>query len=460
MSQSPGIRPPWSRSDRPIPRTVVRPLQEFLATSTSSSWFLIAAVVVALVWVNSPWGDTYERVWTTPLVVRIGDHVIGTDLRFWIGNGLMTFFFLVVGLEIKREITIGELTRPRTVALPAIAALGGMVVPALLYLAIAHDGPARGGWGVPIATDIALALGALALAARHAPASLKPLLLTLAIVDDIGAIAVIAVFYSRGGDPAALAAAVLVIVAVVVLQRLYVRATWIYVALGIVLWLACEEAGIHPTIAGVVLGLLTPVRPFQRPAAVSREAKRVADETADEPDPVDADTPAWLELATLSRDAVSPLARVEHLLLPWTSFLIVPLFALSSAGVRLSVETVSAAFTGAVAIGVFVGLVVGKPVGVVGASLLATWSRAGELPADVGKGALVGLGTTAGIGFTVGLFIAELAFSVEPALLAQAKIAILFASIVAGALGYTVLRMAGTQRSPATAQPSVGSDPR
>ena len=217
---------------------LVQPLQEFLRESTSSSWVLVAAVVAAIVWVNSPWGASYDRLWSTPLVLHIGDLTIGSDLAFWISSGLMTFFFLVVGLEIKREVTIGELRRPKAVALPAIAAVGGMVVPALLYLAIAHGGPAGRGWGVPIATDIALALGAFALAARHAPAALKPLLLTLAIVDDIGAIVVIAVFYSHGGRPPALVAALLLVAAVIVLERLHVRATWVFVGLGVLLWVA------------------------------------------------------------------------------------------------------------------------------------------------------------------------------------------------------------------------------
>ena len=408
---------PEHRDDSPGRRRrrvpLVQPLQEFLRESTSSSWVLVAAVAVALVWVNSPWGASYDRLWSTPLVVHIGGLTIGSDLAFWISSGLMTFFFLVVGLEIKREVTIGELRRPKAVALPAIAAVGGMVVPALLYLAIAH-GPAGRGWGVPIATDIALALGAVALAARHAPAALKPLLLTLAIVDDIGAIVVIALFYSHGGRPLALVAALLVVAAVIVLEWLHVRATVVFIGLGVLLWVACDQAGIHPTIAGVVMGLLTPVHA--------------------RPD-----------------EEVAPLARTEHLLLPWTSFLIVPLFALSSAGVHLSPATVSAALGGVVAAGVFVGLVIGKPIGVVAASLLARRTGVGEAPAEVGTRALVGLGATAGIGFTVGLFIAELAFPAEPLLLAEAKIGLLTASVVAGALGYAVLRGSGR---------SARSDPR
>jgi NhaA family Na+:H+ antiporter len=433
------LRPPWAHSDRRIPRRVVRPLQEFLQASISSAVLLFGAVVVALVWANL--GDLYEAFWTTPLKLQAGDTTVGKDLRFWVNDGLMTVFFLVVGVEIKRELTIGELRRPRAAALPAIAALGGMVVPALLYLAIVGGGRGAEGWGIPMATDIALALGALALAASHVPSSLKPLLLTLAIVDDIGAILVIAIFYTQGGDPAALLVAIAAIAAILLLQRIHVRATFAYVVVGGVLWYATYRAGIHPTIAGVILGLLTPAEPFQRPAAVSAEAKRTADETVDDPEPPDADAPQWLRLAWLSKEAVSPLARVEHSLLPWSSFVIVPLFALANAGVVLSWDVVREAATSAVGIGIFVGLVLGKPLGVAVASALAVRSRAGHPPSDVGWVDLVGMGATAGIGFTVALFIAELAFEGEPRLLETAKVSILVASVVALAVGQMLMRV-------------------
>ncbi|HEX6844669.1 MAG TPA: Na+/H+ antiporter NhaA, partial [Actinomycetota bacterium] len=239
------IRPPWSRSDRPIPRTIVRPLQEFLSTSTASAFLLFVAVVVALVWANV--GDSYETFWHTPLVLRLGDTTLGSDLHFWVNDGLMTIFFLVVGIEIKRELTTGELRDRRAAALPAIAAVGGMVVPALLFLLVVGGGEAQRGWGIPMATDIALALGALALAARHAPASLKPVLLTLAIVDDIGAILVIALFYSDDVEPEVLALAALAVVALVVLRTLGVRWTPAYVAAGAGMWLAMHEGGVHAT---------------------------------------------------------------------------------------------------------------------------------------------------------------------------------------------------------------------
>jgi NhaA family Na+:H+ antiporter len=273
-----------------------------------------------------------------------------------------------------------------------LAAIGGMVIPALLYLAIAGGDNARG-WGIPMATDIAFALGALTLASRFAPPGLKPLLLTLAIVDDIGAILVIALFYSGGIEWVPLAVAVGGVGLALLAARAHVRALAFYVVLGAVIWYATFEAGIHPTIAGVVLGLLGPATPFQRPKAVSVEARRIADETTDHPDPPDADAPSWMRLAWLSRESVSPLARVEHVLLPWTSFVILPIFALANAGVVLSSATIRAAATDAVAIGIFVGLVVGKPLGVFLGSQVAVRSRAATLPGDVGWGDLAGMGS-------------------------------------------------------------------
>lgn len=440
------LRPPWSRSDRRIPRTIVRPLQEFLQTSSASALLLFGAVVVALVWVNSPWGGGYERLWATGLQLRVGAHELGGDLRFWVNDGLMTFFFLLVGIEIKRELTTGELRAPRAAVLPALAALGGMAMPALLYIAVVHGGEGANGWGIPMATDIALALGALALAARHAPARLKPLLLTLALVDDIGAILVIAIFYSHGGSGLALLAALGSAGVVLALQRGHVRSIVPYAVVGAAMWLATSEAGVHPTIAGVVLGLLTPSLAFQRPAAVSEEAHRIADLTVDEPEPADADAPAWLRLAGLSREAVSPLARVEHALLPWSSWVIVPVFALANGGVELGGGAVRGALSSAVVLGIVLGLVIGKPLGIWLATFATVRLRVAPMPAGVGWGDTLGLGATAGIGFTVALFIAELAFPQDPALLAEAKVGILVASLVAGVAGNLLLR---ASRSPA-----------
>ena len=278
---------------------------------------------------------------------------------------------------------------------------------------------------------------------------MKPLLLTLAIVDDIGAIVVIAVFYAGGVNWVPLEEAVLVVVVVAILRSMHVRSIGVYVALGLLLWYFTLRSGVHPTVAGVVMGLLTPAVAFQRPDAVSEEARRIADETVDEPQPPDADAPAWFRLAWLSREAVPPLARVEHGLLPWTSFVIVPLFALANAGVELSAAAISAALGSTVTLGIVLGLVVGKPVGVLIASGLTVRAGAAELPGGVGWGDLTGMGATAGIGFTMSLFIAELAFE-DPVLLDEAKIAIFGASLLAGILGYLILRIAPSPREEIT----------
>jgi Na+:H+ antiporter, NhaA family len=445
----PEVRPPWSRSDRLVPRRVVQPLQEFLQTSTASASLLFMAVIVALVWANSPWKAGYEALFSTELAIRIGSLVdLDGDLHFWVNDGLMALFFLVVGLEIKREVVSGELRQLRVATLPIMAAIGGMVAPALIYLAVAGGGETGRGWGIPMATDIAFALGVLALAASYASPRLKPLLLTLAIVDDIGAIIVIAIFYTGGVDATALIAAFGIVGLIAIANAVHIRFILLYVLLGAALWYATYRAGIHPTIAGVVLGLLTPAAPFQRPAAVSEQARRTADETSDDPKAVDDDAQWWMRLAWLSREAVSPLVRTEHALLPWTSFVILPIFALANAGVELSLTRLGDSLTAPVSVGIFLGLVLGKPVGVLVGSFITVRTGLGRLGGDVGWGDLTGMGMTAGIGFTVALFIAELAFPPGPRL-DEAKTAILAASLVAGVAGYLILRVA----------PSPGVDP-
>ena len=440
------VRSPWADSDRVLARRIVRPLQEFLSTATAGATLLLLTAMVALVWANSPWREAYDQLWHTQLEGRLGGWEISLDLRHWVNDGLMTLFFLVVGLEIKRELLTGELQDRRAAALPAVAAIGGMVVPALIYTAVTTGGPGSHGWGIPVATDIAFALGVLTLAARHAPANVKPFLLTLAIVDDIGAIALIGLFYSGGLIWGWLCLAAAVVLIILGLHRIQVRAAVVYVALGVVLWLATFESGVHPTIAGVGLGLLTPALAFQRPRAVSAEAVRTAEGTHDDPDPPDADAPQWLRLAWLSREAVSPLARMEHLLLPWTSFVILPIFALANAGVRLSMHSLSEAVTSPVTIGVILGLVLGKVAGISAASWVAVRMGVGRLPAGVGWSHLVGTAATAGIGFTVSIFVTELAFD-DAGLAAEAKVGILAASILAGLLGFLLLR-----RAPAAAE--------
>jgi NhaA family Na+:H+ antiporter len=437
--QDDGVRLPWSGSRRPLPSRVVRPLQEFLQEETSSALLLLVAALTALVWANSPWREGYESLWTTELGVRVGSITIVEDLRHWVNDGLMALFFLVVGLEIKRELTTGELRDPRAAAVPVIAALGGMVVPALIYVALNAGGEGARGWGIPMATDIAFALGVLTLAARAAPPSLKPFLLTLAIVDDIGAIVVIAIFYTSDIDTIALLVGLALLGLIVVLRQIEVRAATVYVVVGVGVWLSIHESGVHPTIAGVALGLLTPATPFQRPRAVSEEAHRIANETVDDPFPPDADAHHWLHLAALSREAVSPLARVEAALHPWTSSVIVPLFALANAGLVLSADVLSDAAGSAITIGIVLGLVVGKLAGILMASELSIRAGLGRLPEGTTRRDLAGVAAVAGIGFTVSLFITDLAFPTGP-LSDLAKVGVFVASVIAGTLGFVILR--------------------
>jgi NhaA family Na+:H+ antiporter len=438
-----GLRMPWSASDRPVPRRVLRPLQEFLRTSTASGVLLVAAAFAALVWANSPWGDAYDRLWTTRLGVQLGRWSLAYGLRGWVNEGLMALFFLVAGLEIKREFLTGELRDRRAAALPLVAALGGMVVPALLYVVANLGGPGVRGWGAAMPTDIALTLGVLALAGPTVPASLRLFALTLAIVDDIGTIVVIALFYSGRVAPAWLVVAIGIVAFTVALQRIHVRASAVYVSLALGLWLALHAAGTPAALAGVIVGLLTPVAPFQRPRAVSEEARRVADATADEPEPPDVDAHHWLRLATLSREAVSPLARVEHELLPWVSFLILPLFALANAGVKLDAGALAEASTSPVALGIAFLRVAGKVLGIWLACTLAVRWGIARLPLGVRWLHIVGAAAAAGMAFTVSIFVAELAFVRSPGLVDVARVGVLGSVFVGGGLGIWLLRRAG-----------------
>ncbi|MEX0991236.1 MAG: Na+/H+ antiporter NhaA [Actinomycetota bacterium] len=447
------LRLPWARSDRRLARRFVQPLQAFFSTEIAGALFLLIAAVAALAWANSPWAATYEHFWSTQVASSLGDLDLSMDLHAVVNEGLMTLFFFVVGLEIKREMITGELRNPRSVALPVVAAIGGMLVPAVLYIVIVGGGPGARGWGIPMATDIAFAVAVLTLAGRGLPSGLRSFLLTLAIADDIGAIVVIAIVYSAGVQvvPLLIAAGLLGVMGL--LNRVHVRFMTVYVVLGIGVWFAVFASGVHATIAGVVLGLLVPARPFQRPKAVSEAAKRVADRTGDHPDPPDADSQDWLQLADLSREAVSPLARLESKLHPWTSLVIVPLFALANAGVTLTGGRLGEASTGVVVLAIIAGLVIGKTVGITGATWLGLRLGLSGLPRGASLSHVVGVAAVAGIGFTVALFVAGLAFD-DPALTAAAKVGILVASVLAGVLGTVLLRVVARRR----AVPVLGDD--
>jgi NhaA family Na+:H+ antiporter len=419
-------------------RSLPRPVRRFLATETAGGVVMVLAAVVALVWANSPWHGSYEDLWHAGVTLQVGGLGIEDDLHHLVNDGLMALFFLVVGLEIKRELVGGELSDPRVAALPAVAALGGMVVPAAIYLAVTAGSGGGSGWGIPMATDIAFAVGVLALLGRRVPSTLKLFLLTLAIVDDIGAIVVIAVAYTDRPDPVALGVAVLTIVVAAGCLRARIWSPAVYVVLGVACWLATYESGVHATLAGVAFGLLAPARP-RAPSDVVRDW---AGDLSDEP------TAAELRsLTTVATEAVSVAERVQHRLHPVTSFVIVPIFALANAGVEVSGDALSAPGTGRVALGVVLGLVVGKPLGITAASWLAVRSGLAALPTGVRWRQLAGAGAVAGIGFTVSLFVAGLAFD-RPELDTAARIAVLTASVTASVVGVTALVLAGRHRTP------------
>ena len=413
---------------------VLSPLRDFLRTESAGGVFLLAAAVVALVWANSPWQDSYAELWETVLSIDLGGHELSLDLRGWINEGLMAIFFFVVGLEIKRELVDGELREPRRAALPAIAAIGGMIVPAFLFLAINAGGDASAGWAIPMATDIAIAVGVVSLLGARVAPSLKIFLLTLAIVDDVGAIVIIAIVYPGDLDVGAMVVAAALVGAAEAGRRMHVHAVLPYVALGLALWLALHESGIHATLTGVILGLLAPTRPFRQRDLID------ADELTDL-----SSVEAAHHTMVVARQSVSVVEWLEHLLHPWTSFVIVPLFALANAGVPITGGALSDALSSPLTYGIVIGLVVGKPVGITVFTWAAVRLGIGELPTAVTWRGIVGIGAVAGIGFTVSLFVTGLAFD-DVALQDEAKIGILVASTIAAVAGSVILL--GSDRPP------------
>jgi NhaA family Na+:H+ antiporter len=363
----------------------------------------------------------------------------------------MAIFFFVVGLEIKRALLKGELAEPRKAALPVAAALGGMIVPALIYTAFNAGGDGARGWGIPMATDIAFAVGVLALLGTRAPLSLKVFLLALAIADDLGAIAVIAIFYTDEIEFAWLAAAIFAFGAVAVMGRFGIRDAIVYLAMGLFAWFAVHESGVHATIAGVVLGLLTPVNAYYEDKQVERRVIDLAEqlrsgEAEDTPEGDELGRSALRELEELARESRPVSDRLEHALHPWTSYVIIPIFALANAGVELSGDSIADAVESPISIGVALGLMLGKPIGIVLFSFIAVRMGVASLPADVNWKMLMGTGMIAGIGFTVSLFIGELAFDAQERI-DEAKIGILAGSALIGIAGYLTLRLLSPPRS-------------
>jgi NhaA family Na+:H+ antiporter len=380
--------------------------REFVSVEALSGVALVLAAGAALLWANIDTAS-YVDVWRTSLTLGIGDAVIALDLQHWVNDGLMTIFFFVVGLEIKREIVDGELRDPKYASLPVLAAIGGMVVPALLFTAVNAGGDGARGWGIPMATDIAFAMGVLALLGPRVPSALKLFLLTLAIVDDIGAILVIAVFYTSSVEGIWLIGAIGTVAIIVVMKRLGLSSPLLYVVPAVGLWVCTHESGIHATIAGVALGLLTPA---------ARGAAR------------------------------GPLEHLEGRLHPWSSFVVVPIFALANAGVVLGGGALERAASSSIAWGIVLGLVVGKVIGIASFSALGVRLRISRLPSGMRMRNIVGAGMLAGIGFTVSLFIADLSFTGPT--LDTAKVGVLAASLFAGLAGAGLLAITARAEAP------------
>ncbi|SEM55082.1 Na+/H+ antiporter NhaA [Nonomuraea pusilla] len=409
-------------------------LRSFFRTEAGSTTVLLAGTVLALVWANSPWGHTYEAFWHIPMGLSFGDARFSLDLRHWVNDGLMTVFFFVIGLEVSYEVRLGQLRDRRLIAVPAVAAFGGMLVPAGLYLALNLGGPGAGGWGVPIATDTAFVLGVLAIVGARCPDPLRAFLLTLAIVDDILAIIIIAVFYTSELEVPALVTAAALLAAIATLRWLRIWRAPAYIVLGFALWVATLESGIHPTLVGIALGVLVFVyAPSDQKLLLAGEAVQGF---TTEPS-----ARAAREAARRVRMAVSVNERLQLRLHPWSSYVIVPLFALANAGVRLDAEAVRAALTSPISIGVAVGLVAGKFAGISIGTWLPLRLGWGVLPGNLVWGQLLGGAAVSGIGFTVALFIVDLAFD-DPSVQSQAKIGILAGSLLSAVLGWIVFRLA------------------
>jgi Na+/H+ antiporter NhaA len=410
-------------------RSLAAPVRDFLGTETGSAIVLLGAAVAALVWANSPWRDSYESLWHTRLSIELGGGGIAADLRHWVNEGLMTFFFLVVGLEAKRELDMGELRERRRLAIPVLAALGGMAVPIAIYLAFNAGGPGARGWGAAMSTDTAFALGALALLAPLSATRLRVFLLTLAVADDLGALAVIAIAYTTHVSLPALGVAIGLFGLLVALRYAPAWRRQVSVVVGVALWVAMFKSGIDPVISGLAIGLVTSAYPpsredLERATALTRSFR-------EQP------TPELARSAQLSvLAAISPNERLQYSLHPWTSYVIVPLFALANAGLHVTGGLLGDALASPITLGILIGYVVGKPLGILGASWLASRPVLRGVRPTLGWPSLAGGGAVAGIGFTVALLISSLAFHGER--LAEAKLGVLASALLAPLVAWGV----------------------
>ena len=414
----------WTRSRQTA-------LRRFLRTQTGSAAVLLGATIAALAWANiSP--TSYQTVWDTQLSIRLGGAGLSQDLHTWVNSGLMTFFFFVVGLEARREFDLGELRERRRLTMPVLAGLGGMIVPIAIFLAFNAGRASVHGWGTAMSTDTAFALGMLALVGRRAPDRMRTFLLTFAVVDDLAALAIIAVYYSHNISLPALMAGLATLGVVLIVRALRIQRGVVYLVLGLVAWVAFTKSGVDPVVVGLALGLLAQAYPAARSdLEVATEQFRMFREQP---------TPELARVATISLStSISPNDRLQGIFHPWTSYLIVPLFALANAGVQISGPFLARAFTSPITLGIVAGYVVGKPLGIVGVSYLVTKISKGRLRPPAGWASVLGAGTIAGIGFTVSLLIASLAFTGPD--LAEAKVGVLTAGVCSAILTWAVFRV-------------------
>ncbi|WJW74796.1 Na+/H+ antiporter NhaA [Thiohalobacter sp. IOR34] len=429
---------PWERSfDR-----ILTPFEEFIHRQSTSGLLLMATAVLALVLANSALAGFYQHLVHTPIAVSIGDWRLEKSLQHWVNDGLMALFFFMVGLELKREILVGELAVPRQAALPIVAAIGGMVLPALIYFAINPEGDAGRGWGIPMATDIAFAIGALVLLAHRVPKALITFLVALAIVDDLGAVAVIALFYTDQLVWGALLAGALILAVLVAFNLVGIRHPLPYFLLGVLLWFALLKSGVHATLAGVLTAFTIPARPKYDPVRFSAHVRELMArfDASHQPGKSIMTNDALRAVVQTLENGVhkveAPLQRLEHGMHLPVAFLVIPVFAFINAGIPMRLSELGTTLTHPVTLGVVLGLLLGKFLGIAGASWLALRLGIGQLPAQTRFVQIAGVALLAGIGFTMAIFIAELGFAGQPEYLLMAKTGVLLASLLAGIGGY------------------------
>ena len=421
------------------------PIQKFIYAEISSGIIIVTAVIFALIMANSPLDNFYYDFVHLKIKIAIGSNILAGDLHYWINDAAMVIFFFLVGIEIKREVLVGELADKKSLPVPLLGALGGMIVPVLIFLIILDDPAARSGWGIPMATDIAIALGTMALLGKRVPTGLKVILLAVAIVDDIGSILVIALFYTETISLIYLLAVISCLALISLCNYIGIRSVIFYIFLGMIAWICASQSGVHPTILGVILGFMTPWKSWYPtksfPEIANKLLLRINKNLEDSKEDTDVEKAEQdlLAMSNIASESVSPLHRIETFLLPWSAFLIVPIFAFTNAGVYIGEGALSDALSSSLTYAIAFGLLFGKPLGITIGVWLAIKSGA-RFPRGVNYTNVFGMGMIAGIGFTVALFITELAY-VDELFLRDAKMGILIASFLAAIFGYLMLRI-------------------